>query len=163
MSSNCNIKDLYDLSIWTLKVMKRRDLMWWSLTCECIKMSLLWKALIRNCCFFCISWALQGHPLSNTPANYQVGPLLPHFSWSLINFDKVETLPGSIWQSMFKLVVYAWWEHTLTYFRRLHKIAHMFIGHFRRSHIYTLPTHKNRKKNVFINAVLLNIIIGKAT
>lgn len=130
MSSNCNIKDMYDLSIWTLKLTKRRDLMWWSLTCECIKRSLLWKALMQNCCFFCISWVLQGHPLSNTPANCQVGPLLPHFSWSLINFDKVETLPGSIWQSMFELVVYAWWEHTLTYFRRLHKITHTFIGHF---------------------------------
>ena len=125
--------------------MKRRDSKWWSLACECIKLSLFWKALILNSCFFRTSWVLQGHPLSNTPANCQVGPLLPHFSWSWINFDKVETSPGSIWQAMFKLVVYAWWENTLTYFRRLHKT---FIEHFG-SHIYALPTYKNRKKCIY--------------
>lgn len=123
--SSIVISKTYDLSIWTLQLMKRRDLMWWSLTCVSVsKLRFLWKALMRgNCCFLYLL-SLAGYILSQRllPASARIGLLLPHFSWSLINFDKVETLPGSTnWQSMFKLVVYAWWEHTLTYFRRVHK------------------------------------------
>lgn len=90
-----------------------------------------WKAPYAKLLLFLYLLSLAGSSSLKHTCKLPSWSSAATFLGSLINFDKVETLPGSIWQSMFKLVVYAWWEHTLTYFRRLHKIAHTFIGHFR--------------------------------